>query len=116
MTLEYKRIGDYSIPLLSLNEQDEYTIGFFGRRYKAYLKEKHKIIYYNLLTKQELLSHIRSIEEEANALYETLIEQLKAQEHITEQLKAEDPIKWIKMMNNITNRAQEIVLDQIIYH
>lgn len=115
MTINYEGIGDYNIPELRLKEQKEYQIGFFGRRYKDYLKEKHKIVYYNLLTKQELFPQIKLVEEEANMLYETLIESFKKQENVDEMLKADDPMMWVKLMNNIKNRAKVIVLDQVIY-
>lgn len=115
MTIEYERISDYDIPTFRLSDQNEYQIGFFGRRYKNYLKENHKITYYNLLTKQELIPQIKLIEEEANTLYETLIESFKKQANVDEKLKADDPVMWVKLVNNIKNRAREIVLDQVIY-
>ena len=115
MTINYERIGDYNIPVLRLKDQNEYQLGFFGRRYKDYLKEKHKIVYYNLLTKQQLLPQIKLVEEEANELYGSLINSFKVQENIDENLKADDPMMWVKMVNNIKNRAKEIVLDQVIY-
>lgn len=87
MAIEYERIGDYDIPTLRLNNQNEYQIGFFGRRYKEYLKEKHKIIYYNLLTKQQLLPQIKLVEEKANKLYESIISSLKSQEKVDESLR-----------------------------
>lgn len=92
MTIEYERIGDYDIPTLRLNNQNEYQIGFFGRRYKDYLKGNHKIIYYDLLTKQQQLTHIKLVEEEANELYESIISSLKSQVKVDEKLKADDPI------------------------
>ena len=116
MTTSYERIGDYNIPVLRLKEQNEYELGFFGRRYKDYLKEKHKIFYYNLLTKQELFLQIKLVEEEANKLYEIMIESFKKQANVDEKLKGDDPIMWVKLVNNIKNRAREIVLDQVIYH
>ena len=115
MAIEYERIGDYDIPTLRLNNQNEYQIGFFGRRYKDYLKRNHKIIYYNLLTKQQLLPQIKLVEEKANEFYESLINSLKAKEKVDEKLKANDPIGWVQMMNNIQNRAWEIVLAEVIY-
>lgn len=115
MTIEYERISDYDIPTLRLNNQNEYQMGFFGRRHKDYLKENHKIIYYSLLTKQRLLSQIKLVEEEANEIYESLINSLKAKEKVDEKLKANDPIRWVQMMNNIQNRAREIVLAEVIY-
>ena len=115
MVIEYERISDYDIPTLKLNNQNEYQIGFFGRRYKDYLKENHKIIYYNMLTKQQLFEQIKSVEEEANELYKSLINSLKVREKVDEKLKANDPIKWVQMMNNLQNRAREIVLNEVIY-
>lgn len=115
MTIKYEKIRDYDIPTLRLSNQNEYQMGFFGRRYKNYLKENHKIIYYNLLTKQQLLPQIKLVEDEANELYESLINSLKAKEKVDEKLKANDPIRWVQMMNNIQNRAREIVLDEVIY-
>lgn len=115
MTIEYERISDYYIPTLRLSKQNDYQIGFFGRKYKYYLKENHKIIYYNLLTKQQLLPQIKLVEEEANELYESLINSLKAKEKVDEKLKTDDPIRWVQMLNNIKNRAREIVLTEVIY-
>lgn len=115
MIIEYERISNYNIPTLRLSSQNEYQMGFFGRRYKDYLKENHKIIYYNLLTKQQLLPQIKLVEEEANEFYESLINSLKAKEKVDEKLKANDPIRWVQMMNNIQNRAREIILAEVIY-
>ena len=103
--IEYKRIGDYDLPLLRLRQEESYDIGFFGRRYKTYLKENHKAYYYRLLTSQRLIKR-----------YESLIKLLSRQENINENLKANDPIKWIKLMNNIKERAMEIVLNEVSYH
>ena len=116
MAIEYERIGDYDIPTLRLNNHNEYRNSFFGRRYKDYLKGNHKIIYYNLLRKQQLLTHIKLVEEEANELYESIISSLKSHEKVDEKLKADDPMMWVELMNNIKNQAREIVLDQVIYH
>ena len=115
MAIEYERSGDYDIPTLRLSNQNEYHTGFFGRRYKDYLKENHQIIYYNLLTKQQLLPKIKLVEDEANWLYESLINSLKAKEKVDEKLKAEDSIRWVQMMNNVQNRAREIVLAEVVY-
>ena len=115
MAIKYERISDYDIPTLRLNDQNNYQIGFFGRKYKNYLKENHKIIYYNLLTKQKLFQQIILVEEEAIELYESLIISLKDQEKVDEKFKANDPIRWIQAMNNIQNRAREMVLSEVIY-
>ena len=115
-TIEYERIGDYDLPLLRLRQEKSYDIGFFGRRYKTYLKENHKAYYYRLLTSQRLIRQTRLLEDEANLRYESLIKSLSRQENINEDLKTNDPIKWIQMMNNIKERAIEITLNEVIYH
>ena len=115
IAIEYERIGDYDIPTLRLSNQNEYQMGFFGMRYKDYLKENHKIIYYNLLSKQQLFQQIKLVEEEANELYESLIDSLKYREKVDEKLKSNDLIRWVQMMNNIQNRAKEIVLAEVVY-
>lgn len=115
MAIKYESISDYDIPTLRLSDQNNYQIGFFGRKYKNYLKENHKIIYYNLLTKQKLFQQIILVEEEAIELYKSLIISLKDQEKVDEKLKANDLIKWIQAMNNIQNRAREMVLSEVIY-
>lgn len=114
--IEYERIDDYDLPLLRLRQEKSYDIGFFGRRYKTYLKENHKVYYYRLLTSQSLIHQIKLVEDEAKQRYESLIKSLSKQENINENLKANDPIKWIQMMNNIKERALEIVLNEVIYH
>ena len=115
-TIEYERIGDYDLPLLRLRQEESYNMGFFGRRYNTYLKENHKAYYYRLLTSQRLLHQIKLVEDEAKLRYESLIKSLSRQENINEDLKANDPIKWIQMMNNIKERAMEITLNEVIYH
>ena len=115
--IEYKRIGDYNLPKLRLRQEESYDIGFFGRRYKTYLKENHKAYYYRLLTSQRLIKQIKLVEDEAKQRYESLIKSLSKQENINEDIKTIDPIKWIQMMNNnIKERAIEIVLNEVIYH
>lgn len=115
-TIEYERINDYDLPLLRLRQEESYNMGFFGRRYKSYLKENHKAYYYRLLTSQRLLHQIKLVEDEAKQRYESLIKSLSKQENINEELKANDPMKWIQMMNNIKDRAIEVTLNEVIYH
>lgn len=115
-TIEYERIGDYDLPLLRLKQKESYNMGFFGRRYKTYLKENHKAYYYRLLTSQRLLHQIKLVEDEAKQRYESLIKSLSGQENINEDLKTNDSMKWIQIMNNIKERAIEITLNKIIYH
>lgn len=113
--ITYTRQGDYYLPNLKLPEQKQRDIGIWGQRRKRYLREHHKILYYNLLTSCKLINHLADINEEAEELYDRLVKQLAEQEGMTEQLKAENQILWTMRMNSIRNRAQEIVSYEIIY-
>ena len=113
--IEYERINEYDLPLLRLRQEESYDMGFFGRRYKTYLKENHKSYYYRLLTFQRLIRQTRLVEDEANLRYESLIKLLSKQENINKSLKTNNPMKWIQMMNNIKEMAIEIVLNEVIY-
>jgi hypothetical protein len=113
--ITYTRQGDYYLPDLNLPDQNNREIGIWGQRRRRYLKEHHRILYYNLLTSCKLHDHLADINEEAFKLYERLVKLLSEQEGVTEQLKTEDQIEWVRRMNNITNRAKEIVFSEIIY-
>lgn len=85
------------------------------KRRRHYLKNHHRVLYYNLLTKCKLHDHLADINEDAAEMYDRLVKQLAAKEGITEQLKAKDQMEWVRRMNNITNRAHEIVCNELIY-
>ena len=111
--ITYTRQGDYNLPNLKLPDQEPREIGIWGQRRRRYLKEHHKILYYNLLTQCKLIDHLADINEEAQEMYDRLVKQLAEQEGITEQLKAENQMLWVQRMNNIRNRANEIVMNSI---
>ena len=113
--ITYTRQGDYNLPNLKLPEQESRVIGIWGQRRKRYLREHHKILYYNLLTSCKLTDHLADIIEEAEELYSRLVNQIAELEGITEQLKADDQMLWVQRMNNVRNQAQEIVNEEIIY-
>ena len=113
--ITYTRQGDYELPNLTLPKHDDRPIGIWGERRRRYLKEHHKILYYNLLTSCKLHDHLADINAEAAKMYDQLVKQLAEQEGITEQLKAEDQMLWVKQMNNIRNRATEILNNKLIY-
>ena len=115
MTITYTRQGNYYLPDLRLPEQDDRKIGVWGERRRRYLKNHHRVLYYNLLTKCKLHDHLADINKDATEMYDRLVRQLAEKEGITEQLKAEDHMEWVRRMNNITNRAQEIVCHELIY-
>ncbi len=112
----YTQIGDYLLPDLSLPaEKDDRPIGIWGQRRLRYLKQYHKVIYYNLLTSGKLYSHLADTEEQAQQLFLRLVKELAEKEGVTEQLKAVDNMVWVRRMNNIRNRAAEMVNNEVIY-
>jgi hypothetical protein len=113
--LDYILVGDYYIPALMLDEEPEGTITKFGRMRERFLKEHHRGIYSGYLLGGKLKQHLLDIQEQAEQRMDLLTEQMAKVEGVTEQLKAEDQMAWVRRMNNIRNRAEEIVRDEIIY-
>ena len=114
MEMQYIRMGDYFIPDLEL-PQESRPIGRWGRMHREYLKE-HKPIQYNcLLLSGELRTYLADLNEQAQDRLERMIDQMKMAEGVTEELKAADPMAWVGAMNNIRNRAEEIILQELIY-
>ena len=113
--ITYTMVGDYNLPNLTLPEQPEVIQGKWSQMRRTYLKEHHKVQYYNLLTKGILSSHLSEVQQRATELEETLIRQMAQQEGLTEQMKADDMMNWIRLMNNIRNSAQEVVKAQVIF-
>ena len=114
MKIQYIRVGDYYIPDLTLPEETR-PIGKWGRMHREYLKE-HKPIQYNcLLLSGKLWTYLADLNEQAQDRLDRIIEQMKTAEGITEDLKASDPMAWVGAMNNVRNRAEEIILQELIY-
>lgn len=111
----YREVGDYVLPNLTLPEKEERPIGVWGQRRLRYLKEHHKVLYYNLLTSGKLHSHLADIEDQAQALFSRLVKELAETEDVTEQLKAADQMAWVQRMNSIRNRATEVVNTEIVF-
>ena len=112
----YTHVGDYMLPdLLPAEEEKEANIGVWGMRHKRYLKQHHKVRYYNLLTSGKLNSYLVDIEQQAQNLFLRLVKDLAEKENVTEELKASDMMLWVQKMNNIRNRATEIVNTELIY-
>ena len=113
----YTQVGDYLLPNLSLTAKEKETnIGVWVMRHKRYLKQSHKVRYYNLLTSGKLDSYLVDIEQQAQQLFLWLVKDLSEKENVTEKLKSDNPILWVRKMNNIRNRATEIVNSQIIFN
>lgn len=112
----YTQVGDYMLPdLLPAEEEKEANIGVWVMQHKRYLKQNHKVLYYNLLTSGKLNSYLADIEQQAQDLFLRLVNDLAEKENITEELKSTDMMLWVQKMNNICNRATEIVNAEIIY-
>lgn len=112
----YTQVGNYLLPNLSLPaEKEPGHIGVWALRHKRYLKQHHKVLYYNLLTSGKLHSHLADIEEQAQQLFLRLVRELAEKEGVTEQLKSTDQMAWVRKMNNIRNRAAEMVNNEVIY-
>ena len=115
MEITYTMQGDYLLPNLTLPEQKNKEIGIWGQRHKRYLLNHHKVKYYNLLTSCKLIDYLADINEQAENMYQLLVKQLTEKEGVTEQLKAENPMLWVKKMNSIQHRVREIVNTEIIF-
>lgn len=111
----YEKQGGYLIPCLTLPTEKETVIGIWGQRHLRYLKEYRRVTYTNLLTSGRLNAYLADIDRQAQERFETLIEQMKQAQGITEQLKAENALVWVGRMNNIRACAREIVEREIIY-
>jgi hypothetical protein len=112
----YTQAGDYILPdLLPTEEEKEVNIGVWAMRHKRYLKQNHKVRYYNLLTSSKLNSYLADIEQQAQDLFLRLVKDLAEKENVTEELKATDMMLWVRNMNNIRNRATEKVNADVIY-
>ena len=111
----YHQDGDYLIPNLVLLEEPEYQIGRYGRMRRSYLKEHRPVLYANLLTSGTLHRHLAEIDQSCNKRMEIVVSAMAKQEGVTEALKAADQMEWVRRMNSICGRAEEIVLTELVY-
>ena len=107
--------GNYQLPCITTKEQNELHIGVWANRHRQYLKLHHRIRYYNLLTSERLYPYLADIEEQAQTMFSQLVKLLAEKEIVTEKLKADNPMLWVRKMNNIRNRAMEIVNSEVIF-
>ena len=113
--ITYTQQGDYLLPDLKLAEQPKVEIGIWGKRHLKYIENYRPILYTNLLTSCKLTAYLANIDEQAEDMFFRLVEQLAEKEGVTERLKADNQMLWVARMNNIRNRATEIVNADLIY-
>lgn len=111
----YHQEGDYFIPNLELPEASDYQIGKYGRMRHRFLKEHHPVLYTNLLTSGKLFEDLLETDKNCKERMKTICTAMAKQEDVTEVLKAADQMEWVCRMNNIRNRAEEIVLHELVY-
>lgn len=111
----YTQVGDYFLPDLKLPEEEQKPIGVWGQRHRRYLKEHKRAVYTTLLTTGKLNSYLADIDQQAEGMFLRLVEQMAEREGVADQLKAEDQMRWVGLMNNIADRAREIVNEELIY-
>ena len=112
----YTQVGDYYLPDLKLPEEEKQAnIGVWGMRHKRFLKENHRVLYANLMTSGKLVAYFDDIEQQATAMFLRLVKEFAEKENVTEELKATNQMLWVQKMNNIRNRATEIVNAELIF-
>lgn len=112
----YTQVGDYLLSDLKLpKEEKQANIGVWSMRHKRFLRENHRVLYANLMTSGKLVTYLDDIEQQATAMFLRLVKGLAEKENVTEELKATDQMLWVQKMNNIRNRATEILNSELIY-
>ena len=116
MNIEYRRVGDFNIPNLILPpEETNIRLGKWGMLHKEYLLKHKKVLFATLIAESKLYQHCSEVENQAQQMFDTLVEQMKESEGITEQLKEENQMEWVCRMTNIEARAREVVNNDLIY-
>ena len=111
----YTQVGDYLLPDLKLPEEEQQPIGVWGQRHRRYLKEHRRATYAALFTSGKLNSYLADIDRQAEEMFSRLVTQMAEAEGVTEQLKADNQMEWVGRVNNIRNRAMEIVNSELFY-
>ena len=113
--IEYERRGDQYYPLLDLGKQTNYEIGKYGNMHLEFIKKHRRGTYTTLFTENRLNEHLHNIDLQAHEQLDLLTEQMAERMDVTEELKASDPMRWVRLMNNIKSLAEEIVLKEVVY-
>lgn len=114
--LWYELQGNYYLPCLKLPEEEQVHIGIWGQRHLNYLRENKRVLLSSLQLSGKLNSYLADIDKQAEYMCSRLVKQMAEREDITEQLKADNQMEWVRQMNNLRNRANEIVLHELIYN
>ena len=114
--LWYELQGDYYIPCLKLPEEKQQPIGVWGQRHLRYIKQNRKVLYLNMLTSGKMNGYLADLDKQAEEMFSRLVKQMAEREGVTEHLKAKNQMEWVARMNNICNRATEIVNHDIMYN
>lgn len=109
----YRQTGDYLLPNIEVPESPQ--IGMWGQQRLQYLRTNERVLYTTMLIGDTLKVHLEEVDKSAEEMFNQLIVQLKAQEGVTEELKANNQLEWVQRMNNIRNRAAEVVYKELIY-
>ena len=116
-SISYRRVGDYNIPNLTLPlEEASIRLGKWGMLHKDYLFKHKKVLFTTLLAESKLYQHCAEIENQARAMFDTLVDQMKEAEGVTEQLKEENQMEWVRRMQNIEARVREHVINKLIFN
>ena len=113
--VRYQNQGNYQLPYITTKDQKELHIGVWANRHRQYLKQHHHIRYYNLITSERLYPYLADIAEQSQTMFSQLVKAFAEKENVTEKLKANNPMLWVRKMNNIRNRAMEIVNSEVIF-
>ena len=115
MNITYRTVGDYRIPNITLHAEASKSLSLWGLKRKDYLMKHKRVQFNNMLMNGTLWTHLAEVDEQAADMFSRLVEQMKVNEGVTEQLKADDQMDWVSRMNNIESRAREIVNNDLIY-
>ena len=115
MNIQYHKSGDYYLPNFTIEDQETQPLGKYGRMRKRYLKDHRPVLYSNMLLECKLFRHLAEIDRACEDRMDRIIRQIAEQEGVTEALKATDQMEWVRQMNSIRNRAEEIVLHELVY-
>ena len=115
MEITYRRCGDYYLPNIGIPAEDMQPLGKYGRMRLRHLRDHHPVLYNQLLLTGKLMSHLQSVDKACEERLKLLIPQMKAAESVTEDLKMTDQMEWVRRMNSIHHRIEEMLFDELIY-